>query len=326
VMIPAKVTQVNGDWLWVGNAWVRSGEVVKEADGTTYYNRVVREDSSNLNALLFRGIAFRLKRDYANALKDFNEVIRRDPRSASPYSERASTFYQLQQFDKAVADLTEAIHLAPDVAVFYSDRGCSLRGLESYAKSEADFDEAIRLDPKMALAYSNRGVNWMIQKEYDKAMADFDKAIAIDPKMVYAYDGRGYVWSKRGHYAQALRDWNESTRIAPDEPGGYHNKARLYASCMSLGHRDGKMALANAKKACELDHYEEWRYVATLAAAYAELGQFDKAVEWQKKAIAMNKQPEEIDLAEHAARLKLYEAGMPFRDPEIPEQAEEAGQ
>ena len=39
---------------------------------------------------------------------------------------------------------------------------------------------------------------------------------------------------------------------------------------MSLGHRDGKMALANAKKACELDHYEEWRYVATLAAAYAD--------------------------------------------------------
>ena len=61
-----------------------SGEVIKEADGTTYYNRVVRDDSSNLNALLFRGITFRLKRDYANALKDFNEVIRHNTRSASP--------------------------------------------------------------------------------------------------------------------------------------------------------------------------------------------------------------------------------------------------
>ena len=223
-----------------------------------------------------------------------------------------------------MADLTEAIHLAPDVAAFYSDRGCSLR-LESYAKSEADFDEAIRLDPKMALAYSNRGVNWMIQKEFDKAMADFDKAIAIDPKMVYAYDGRGYVWSKRGHYHRRCAT-GTNQRACTDEPGSYHNRARLYASCMSLGHRDGKMALANAKKACELDHWEEWRYVATLAATYAELGQFDKAVEWQKKAIAMNKQPEQIDIAEHSTRLKLYEAGMPFRDPEIPEEAEDAGQ
>jgi tetratricopeptide (TPR) repeat protein len=162
----------------------------------------------------------------------------------------------------------------------------------------------------------------MIQKEYDKAMADFDKAIAIDPRMTYAYDGRGYVWSKRGHYTQALRDWDDSIRIAPDEPGGYHNKARLYATCMSLGHRDGKLALENAKKACELDHWEDWRYVASLAAAYAELGDFERAVEWQKKVIAMNKQPEEIDIKESNARLKLYEAGMPFRDPEIPEEAE----
>ena len=91
----------------------------------------------------------------------------------------------------------------------------------------------------------------------------------------------------------------------------------MFATCESVGHRDGQMALENAKKACELSYWEEWLDVATLAAAHAELGQFGEAIRWQKKAIAMNKNPEERDSREQAERLKLYEAGMPFRDPEV---------
>ena len=68
-----------------------------------------------------------------------------------------------------------------------------------------------------------------------------------------------------------------------------------------------------------MSFWEEWLYVATLAAAYAELGKFDEAVEWEKKAIAMNKNPERRDTIEQQKRLELYEAGMPFRDPEVSE-------
>jgi len=162
--------------------------------------------------------------------------------------------------------------------------------------------------------------NWVgFVRRVGKLRQDFDKAIAIDPRLTHAYNMRGYVWSKEGHYSQALKDWDDSIRLAPDEPGGYHNKARLYATCMSLGHRDGALALENAQKACELSHWEEWIYVATLAAAYAECEKFDEAVEWQKKAIAMNKNPEPRDTTEQQKRLELYEAGMPFRDPEVSE-------
>ena len=94
---------------------------------------------------------------------------------------------------------------------------------------------------------------------------------------------------------------------------------------MSLGHRDGKLALENAKKACELDQWENWQYVSSLAAAYAELGQFDKAIEWQKKAIAMDIQPELTDEKHQTERMKAYESGQAFSDPEIPEEAEETG-
>jgi tetratricopeptide (TPR) repeat protein len=264
-------------------------------------------------------VAWRLKHDYENAQRDFSEAIRLEPDAHIAYQARAAVYHQMQEYEKALADITEAIRLAPNVGLYYNDRGCIYKSLEKYQKAREQFNEAVRINPKLALAYANRGVNWFIEKKYDKAMEDCNKALEIDNKLTFAFNQRGYVWSKEGHYAEALKDWDESIRIAPFEPGGYHNKARLYGTCMSLGHRDGQMALENAQKACELDHYEEWRYIACLAAAYAELGKFDEAIEWQKKAIAMNKHPERRDTLEQQERLKLYEAGMPFRDPEISE-------
>jgi tetratricopeptide (TPR) repeat protein len=49
----------------------------------------------------------------------------------------------------------------------------------------------------------------------------------------------------------------------------------------------------------------------TLAAAYAEEGQFEKALEWQKKALELAPENFKADLN---TRLKLYEAGKPYRD------------
>ena len=50
--------------------------------------------------------------------------------------------------------------------------------------------------------------------------------------------------------------------------------------------------------------------MAALAAAYAELGQFDKAIEWQTKA--SDSAPAELKGA-YRDRLKLYQDQKPYR-------------
>jgi serine/threonine-protein kinase len=58
----------------------------------------------------------------------------------------------------------------------------------------------------------------------------------------------------------------------------------------------------------------EWKqsgYFDTLAAAYAEAGEFDEAVRWQTKA--MEEVPES-EKADFHVRLELYKAGKPYRD------------
>jgi hypothetical protein len=54
------------------------------------------------------------------------------------------------------------------------------------------------------------------------------------------------------------------------------------------------------------------RLVLSLAAVYAESGDFEKAKEWQAKAVEMT--PDEKNKQDGRARLELYKQGKPYRE------------
>ncbi len=75
--------------------------------------------------------------------------------------------------------------------------------------------------------------------------------------------------------------------------------------------RDGKKAITLAKKACGLTDYRNMLLVETLAAAYAESGDFEKAVETQKKVLNDDEYMKKWE-AGVKQKLKLYEESKPY--------------
>ena len=74
-----------------------------------------------------------------------------------------------------------------------------------------------------------------------------------------------------------------------------------------------------AEQACQLSGGKEARFWGTLDAAYAEVGQFDKAMATATKARELALASGQKSVAQKAEeRLVLYRAGKPYRSPASP--------
>ena len=87
--------------------------------------------------------------------------------------------------------------------------------------------------------------------------------------------------------------------------------AWLQSTASDSQFRDGKKAVKNALRACELNEGEKPANLCILAAAYAEAGDFNAAVEWQSKAVDL---ADSEQRAWWQPRLSLYQANQPYRE------------
>jgi tetratricopeptide (TPR) repeat protein len=92
-----------------------------------------------------------------------------------------------------------------------------------------------------------------------------------------------------------------------------NNLAWLMATSRTAELRDGPHAVAFAEKAVAATSRKAQGNLDTLAAAYAEAGQFEKAVSTQKEAIALLH--DEAQRRDYNSRLALYQSNMPYREP-----------
>ena len=88
--------------------------------------------------------------------------------------------------------------------------------------------------------------------------------------------------------------------------------ARLLATCEDSAIRNGRRAVTFAENAVATTNRKAPEMLDTLAAAYAEAGEFEKAVSVQQEAIALLDKGKIKE--DFAVRLKLYESNSPYRE------------
>jgi Flp pilus assembly protein TadD len=216
-------------------------------------------------------------------------------------------------YDKAVGEFSEAIRVAPRDARAYHARGAVYAERGGYQKAIKDFSEAIRIAPKKPNGYKGRGYAYAARKQYELAIEDYSEAIRMDPKNPGAYRDRACVFEAKKDYERAIKDYTEAIRISPKNPGVCNDLAWLLATCPKDDVRDGKRAVGFAMKACELTGWKDSNRLDSLAAAHAECGDFGQAVRRQKEAVELGFAEKEV-MDRARKRLKLYQAGKPYRE------------
>ena len=166
------------------------------------------------------------------------------------------------------------------------------------------------LSPNNAAAFFGRGNIYAAKKDYRKCIDDFSEAIRLNPNSPWAFDCRGLAYAATKNYDKAIIDCTEAVRLDPNQVNATNVLAWLLATCPKDGMRDGKRAVELATGACKSTQWKTAHCLETLAAAYAECGNFKEAIKWQEKAIDLGT----WDKDKGQKRLKLYQNGKAYRD------------
>jgi len=178
-------------------------------------------------------------------------------------------------------------------------------------KLKIDSSEYLKLHPMDAASYYNRAISHREVGNFLKAIADYTRAIELDATFEKAYFNRGCAYNKLGQYDHAENDFKKCVELEPCKPAGYNGLAWLYATCPDERFRNGNAAIEWAQKAFHVSEGKVKKVYDTIAAAFAELGEFDMAVEWEQRYLELDLTPAEAEAGQK--RLELHKARQPYR-------------
>ena len=133
-----------------------------------------------------RGVAYRLKAQYDDAIKDFDEALRLRPTFANAFNNRAVAYRNQGDLDHALEDYNAAIHLKPDYIPAFYNRGLVLMDKGEYDRAIDDFAVVLRADPQNALTLFRRGQALLKKGNIKAGNADIKAARAIKPDIAEA--------------------------------------------------------------------------------------------------------------------------------------------
>ncbi len=298
-------------YFFIAEAHYRKGDLVEAVQN---YDKAIELDRENATFFQKRGAAWYDLDGLEEAIEDNSEAIKLSPNWSTPYNGRGIAHMKKGDLQYAFEDFDRAIQLEPGYATAYMNRGLAYRSLTQFEKAMNELDTAIRLDPSKPTAWYNRGLVWRNIGNHQKAIADFDKAIKLDPDYAMFYLNRSSAHKSLGNYAKAEQDLVAAIKIRKDYAAAHNNLAWLLATCPDPKYRDGKRAVEYSTDACILLRWKNYSVLDTHAVANAEAGNFFEAIRWTKKAIELASQ-DSVDTTKYEDRLKLFEAGRPYREP-----------
>jgi len=214
---------------------------------------------------------------------------------------------------KQLADLDLAHQIAPDNTAVMLLRAGIYHELDQPDKAIAELEELRRLKPKNPLVLMQLGMAYSVEKKSQQAIEAYSAMLVEAPDAWPALRGRGDAMLNLGRQVEAVADYEKVLKLRPKDAGTMNNLAWVLATSPDEKLRDGRRAIEMATEACELTEYKQAHILSTLAAAYAETGDFDSAVKWVEKGLEVGSEDESLK-EPLEKELEGYRDGKPWRE------------
>jgi tetratricopeptide (TPR) repeat protein len=215
--------------------------------------------------------------------------------------------------EQALSLWKKAVAIEPENAKAQNGLGISLYVQGDPQQSFEHLRQAIRINPLSVENHYVLGKFLLDQGHAKEALPEFQTTIEIRKHYVSGEEGLGSANEVLGNNREALVHWRKAREIDPTRASAALGVAWLLATAPEATLRNGSEAvqLAESANASAPDNAEA---LDTLAAAYAEDGQFARASATAARALELAKtQGNQALLAAVRARQALYAEHKPFR-------------
>jgi tetratricopeptide (TPR) repeat protein len=232
-----------------------------------------------------------------------------------PETLAALGFYYRERGDnpRAIALFEKALSIDPENWGAHNFYGVTLFRMGRYDEALRHFQAAIKVSPLNAQSLTNAGALEFSRGNLEAAKKYFEEAIDSTPRYAEAQFNLAMVLTNEGKFADAARRYEECLKYSENEPDAVGNLAWLYATCADDAVRRGDRALELARRFEKLSGGTAGgpRVYDILAAALAEVGEFDKAVEAAGTAVRLSRS-DDPGLEMRRALVELYRSGRAF--------------
>lgn len=252
----------------------------------------------------------------------WSDVVAKYPQDARAYNNLGDVREEAGEISSALEAFDAAIRLAPNYqkaylnrGILYASQGDDLRAIEDFSRAIQIKPGDLQFWPDYGEAYQSRGAILVKIGKLDLAIRDLTRAIELGKKSSLNYSHRSVAYAGLGRYPLAFRDGLRAVELDPGSASAHNNLAWIMATGPDPTVRDGPEAVRYATRACELAQWKDPGHLDTLAAAYAEAGNFERAVQVIRRAIELEREREPSALLPVLrVHLAEFEAGRPLRD------------
>ena len=220
-----------------------------------------------------------------------------------------------QRHDEALKHYREALRIRPDLpgahvnlGSYYSDRGDTARALEHYRSAVTARPDDVLILTVLAGLEIEAG-------ELDSAIATYQRALEVAPISAELHTRLADAARLKGDWRLAREQYEAALVQRPGLLPAANGLAWVLATSPDDSVRDGAEALRLAEFCAGETGRMNATFLETLAAAHAENGAFEKAIEWQDRAAKLTpiqrRQPALDRLAEYRSERPHREAAIP---------------
>jgi len=222
---------------------------------------------------------------------------------------------QKGRVDEAIAHCTEAVRIAPKDPDAQVALGNALLQKERIDDAIVHYQQALAIRPDYFLAHHSLSHAFLEKGDLDAAISHCRAALLIQPQNADAHTNLAIALDEKSQTAEAIQHYEKALEISPQSISALNNLAWLLATCSNASFRNGTKAVELAGQANQLSGGINTLVLRTLAAAYAESGQFGKAIEIARAAMQLARTQGDNSLAAVLQQeIALYELSLPYRE------------